>query len=260
MCKTWTEELIVSEIKIVMNELEIERMPSHGEIVTSGRKSLAAAIRRTGGFKGYAEKLGLKNKFDTWDKEKIIQRLKEIMKELGLDRFPTTGEIDRFTGSYGLRATIYNKGTIQFKEELIKQGLVKSKADKIDVIKQYLIFSDGDILKEIQCKLNISKEESKELYEEAIKEAMSKKKTCNKCNEEDYSKELVTENIKNIDKVRNAINSLIGSKVSINLLDGSKATGKVLDASKSVFCLERGVNKLKESFQYKEVKKIVKVK
>lgn len=56
----WTHELIKKEILSVMESLNLKRMPSNSEILNVRKKSdLSNAIRRSGGFYGWAERLGV---------------------------------------------------------------------------------------------------------------------------------------------------------------------------------------------------------
>lgn len=59
----WTDDLIIEEIEKVKIALDIDRMPSSSEIkLITGRTALINAILRNGGYKTWADKLGLKTK------------------------------------------------------------------------------------------------------------------------------------------------------------------------------------------------------
>ena len=55
----WNNNLIEQGIKDVMYTLNLDRMPCHNEIINT---KLADAINRYGGFRSWADKLGLKGK------------------------------------------------------------------------------------------------------------------------------------------------------------------------------------------------------
>lgn len=56
----WTYEKVVKGIKEVMKTLDIDRMPSRSEIeMVTGNTSLANKVYRTGGYRAWAEELGL---------------------------------------------------------------------------------------------------------------------------------------------------------------------------------------------------------
>lgn len=59
----WTDELVISEILKVISALELDRFPTHSEIIDYfGNRSLAARISKSGGTKYWADLLGCKVK------------------------------------------------------------------------------------------------------------------------------------------------------------------------------------------------------
>lgn len=60
--KFWTEELVHSEILSCMKILDIERMPTSGELLLLNRNDLHQKISKTKKYSGWAAQLGLKRK------------------------------------------------------------------------------------------------------------------------------------------------------------------------------------------------------
>lgn len=93
------EEYIEEQIYRLMNDLNIERMPTVSEVRSSKIVGLENRITRSGGFNSWAEKLNLSKKretqsrqFDTIEDE-INNGIKEVCEILNIDRMPTFQEI-----------------------------------------------------------------------------------------------------------------------------------------------------------------------
>ena len=56
---SWTDELVESTIYDYMSKLGINRMPTGNELIDLNRRDLHCRICRSGGYKGWAEKLNL---------------------------------------------------------------------------------------------------------------------------------------------------------------------------------------------------------
>jgi hypothetical protein len=57
--KVWDEQRVKSEIKVMMNALNIERMPTAPELQEYGRNDLHCIISKTKKYKGWADELGI---------------------------------------------------------------------------------------------------------------------------------------------------------------------------------------------------------
>ncbi len=80
--KTWTDASIEEELRRRAGELR--RMPSANELRASGANDLACAISRRGGFSGWAEKMGLKQKSsDTHRGQKWERHEADFFRSLG---------------------------------------------------------------------------------------------------------------------------------------------------------------------------------
>lgn len=81
----WSEELIEERLIEVMENLKINRMPSNKEIASVlGDYSLSNAIARRGGFRMWAEKIGLEIKdSETCFGNEYEFIVKEILEEMG---------------------------------------------------------------------------------------------------------------------------------------------------------------------------------
>lgn len=65
MRKKWTNELIKSELIKSMEILNLERMPTGGELKSIGRNDLHCKVSRTKKYSGWADELGVKLKSST---------------------------------------------------------------------------------------------------------------------------------------------------------------------------------------------------
>nr|DAE54211.1 MAG TPA: hypothetical protein [Caudoviricetes sp.] len=94
----WSEELIEKRLIEVMENLKISRMPSNKEIIyVLGDYSLSNAITRRGGFRVWAEKLGLETKdSETCFGNEYEFIVKEILEEMGycVDKMTTKHPYD----------------------------------------------------------------------------------------------------------------------------------------------------------------------
>ena len=122
---------IKKEILEVMEELNLDRMPSRKEIESSSKGSgLVTAIGRNGGFVFYAKLIGVKSKSQTkqivkWTDEKVVSEIKEVMLALNLDRMPSRSEIRSVTNDDKLTNKLTKSGGFYYWAE--KLGLeVKS--------------------------------------------------------------------------------------------------------------------------------------
>lgn len=58
----WTDDLVISSIKRVIKSLELDRFPTHSEMIEFyGDRSLTNKISKSGGTKYWASRLGYKN-------------------------------------------------------------------------------------------------------------------------------------------------------------------------------------------------------
>ena len=96
--KQWTDQEIVYHIKEVMKTLDIKRMPSQSEIRNVMKSSaLTNKICRTGGYKHWANRLGLELKQSETKTGNIWEfRIKEILENKGyiVEKMPTKHPYD----------------------------------------------------------------------------------------------------------------------------------------------------------------------
>lgn len=172
----WTYRKLEKEIKEVMRELGVERMPSRSEIERiTGKTSLVSAISKFGGFLTVANKMGIRtkgrhNKF-RWDDQKIEKGIRSIMKALNIKRMPSRTEvlsvsnnsslsnkIAKTYGYYGWADKLNlktkdseTKKSIQIEKETIK--MIKSKTNLDSVITK--IKAPYDILVDRKVKIEV---------------------------------------------------------------------------------------------------------
>ncbi|GIN93357.1 hypothetical protein J22TS1_44080 [Siminovitchia terrae] len=91
----WNDETIASEIRNLMNLLDIERMPTSTEMKNNKMSGLVRAIGLTGGLYVWAEKLGLKMKErePAWPDKRIETEIKKCIEDLQIERMPTASEL-----------------------------------------------------------------------------------------------------------------------------------------------------------------------
>lgn len=91
----WTDEAIAKEVMMLIDKIQINRMPTHREMRNNRMTGLSAAISKTGGHEKWAEKLGLETKETEkkWTDELIESELIKCIHTLQLDRMPVSTEI-----------------------------------------------------------------------------------------------------------------------------------------------------------------------
>lgn len=81
---SWTDELVESTIYDCMSKLGIKRMPTGNELINLNRRDLHCRICRSGGYKGWAEKLNLQlTQCDTRFGQEYELIAKEILEDKG---------------------------------------------------------------------------------------------------------------------------------------------------------------------------------
>lgn len=108
----WTEENIIKELKQVIEE--IGYFPTGNKLRQMKRYNLESAIYRNGGINYYREKMGheiTKNYNGYWTEEKIINKLEEIINDIGY--FPLQKELISIN-TMGLLASIHRTGGLDY--------------------------------------------------------------------------------------------------------------------------------------------------
>jgi hypothetical protein len=91
----WTHEEIESAIRNLMNELQIDRMPTSTEIRGNRMTGLSRAIGLNGGMYYWSEKLDLpmKEKEKLWNNQRIEEQIRRSISVLQINRMPTAQEL-----------------------------------------------------------------------------------------------------------------------------------------------------------------------
>ena len=111
----WTEENIMSELKMVIDELG--HFPINDDLNKMGKSGLSFAISEHGGYNYFREKLGykiLKQSNGYWTEEITISKLEPIVEELG--HFPTHSELRKLS-IHGLQSAIFKYGGFNYFRE-----------------------------------------------------------------------------------------------------------------------------------------------
>ena len=123
----WTDETIISELKLVIEELG--HFPNQKELNKMGKSDLIHAIIRNGGINYFREKMGydiIKKSPGYWTDETIISELKLAIDELG--HFTSLDDLNKM-GKSDLAASIEQHGGIVYFME--KCGISPSMQEKV---------------------------------------------------------------------------------------------------------------------------------
>ena len=113
----WTEKTIISELKIVIDELD--HFPSHTELDKMSKGGLGRAIDKHGGSNYFSEKIGynlLHKPGGYWTEENTTSELKTVIDDLG--HFPSHTELDKMSKSGLGRAISINGGFNYFRDKM----------------------------------------------------------------------------------------------------------------------------------------------
>lgn len=118
----WTDELIISELKKIIEE--IRHFPSKPDLINMNKGGLGGAIDKHGGIRKFQEILGYKSKRKIWIEEDIISELKEIIEETGY--FPSRGDLININKTRLANAISTHGGYFKFQEILGYEPKLKS--------------------------------------------------------------------------------------------------------------------------------------
>lgn len=107
----WTDERIERELRALIERLGLDRFPTHEEL--SQVPGLVSAVNMYGGSREWAAKLGLRlselGPRRSWSEQELERELRALVARLGLDRFPSMGELYQASGE-SLVAAIHTHG------------------------------------------------------------------------------------------------------------------------------------------------------
>lgn len=108
------------KIKLVMQELNIDRMPTSKEVRHSSIKGLDNLISRNGGYRYWSDQLGIdsKSKVRKWDDFFIEKEIKQVIEILSINRMPTVKEARDIVGDSLVNAITKNGGFKFWAEKL----------------------------------------------------------------------------------------------------------------------------------------------